>query len=201
MSDQKLTPAPAPQAPGKFVDVFPRRRVFFESIRQSFGALRQAQVDGINFIVDEFYKTKNGDDRHLAYQLATAWHETAATMQPIAEYGKGKGRPYGKPNKQTGFTYYGRGYVQLTHFENYQKYGIEKDPEKALDPQFAAFIMNDGMERGLFTGKKLSDYFNDKKADPVGARRIINGTDKAQLIATHYRHFIGALQPVMNVKA
>ena len=30
-----------------------------------------------------------------AYILATTWHETATTMLPIAEYGKGGGRPYG----------------------------------------------------------------------------------------------------------
>jgi len=39
------------------------------------------------------------------------------------------------------------------------------------------------MERGLFTGKKLSDYITETKTDYVGARKIINGTDHAQKIA------------------
>jgi hypothetical protein len=35
-------------------------------------------------------------------------------MQPIEEYGKGRGMPYGKPDPTTGQVYYGRGFVQLT---------------------------------------------------------------------------------------
>ena len=35
------------------------------------------------------------DLRWLAYMLATTFHETARTMQPIEEYGKGKGKTYG----------------------------------------------------------------------------------------------------------
>ena len=32
----------------------------------------------------------NADDRWLAYMLATAFHETARTMQPIREFGAGR---------------------------------------------------------------------------------------------------------------
>ena len=42
-------------------------------------------------------------------------------MQPIEEYGKGKGRPYGIKDRETGETYFGRGYVQLTWRENYAR--------------------------------------------------------------------------------
>ena len=47
------------------------------------------------------------------YVLATAFHETAETMQPIAEYGHGKGHPYGAVD-QTGKAPYGRRFVRLT---------------------------------------------------------------------------------------
>ncbi|MEE4406756.1 hypothetical protein [Enterobacter mori] len=57
----------------------------------------------------------------LAYVLATTYHETAFTMQPIEEYGKGAGHPYGEPDPETGLAYYGRGYVQLIWKDNYQK--------------------------------------------------------------------------------
>ncbi len=64
--------------------------------------------------------------------LATAYWETAQTMEPIEEYGKGAGRPYGEPDPATEQTYYGRGYVQLTWLPNYEKaskeiYDIEFD--------------------------------------------------------------------------
>jgi hypothetical protein len=50
------------------------------------------------------------------------------------------------------------------------------------------------MERGLFTGKKLSDYFNDKKTDWRNARRIINGLDKADTIARYAQNFYNCLK-------
>ncbi|TOE35570.1 hypothetical protein CGJ43_25525, partial [Vibrio parahaemolyticus] len=59
--------------------------------------------------------------QYLAYVLATTYHETGHTMKPIEEWGKGQGRPYGEPDPETGQTYYGRGYVQLTWLANYIK--------------------------------------------------------------------------------
>jgi putative chitinase len=50
-----------------------------------------------------------------------------------------------------------------------------------------------GMEEGILTGKKFSDFFNKAKEDWINARRIINGTDKAQLIAGHARKYYGAI--------
>jgi hypothetical protein len=50
------------------------------------------------------------------------------------------------------------------------------------------------MVLGLFTGKKLSDYIGPGKCDYVAARRIINGTDRARLIAGYARSFQDALK-------
>lgn len=50
------------------------------------------------------------------------------------------------------------------------------------------------MDRGLFTGKKLADYFTSKSSDWVNARRIINGTDRADVIAGYAKDFYNALQ-------
>jgi len=49
------------------------------------------------------------------------------------------------------------------------------------------------MMRGLFTGKKLNDYFNANTCDWLNARRIINGTDHAELIAGYAQKFYNAL--------
>ena len=59
------------------------------------------------------------------------------------------------------------------------------NPDLAMRADIAANIMIVGMVRGLFTGKKLNDYINDKKTDYVNARRIINGTDAAAKIAAY----------------
>jgi putative chitinase len=179
------------------------RTVFFGATHAHFGSLQQSQVDGFETIISAFEKTGNADPRHLAYCLATAWHETARTMQPIREYGRGRGKRYGAPVH--GKVYYGRGFVQLTWDYNYKKAGAKlnvdllNDPDLALEPAIAGSIMCQGMAEGWFTGRKLSDYFNAKVNSPVGARRIINGNDRAQLIAGYHRVFLAALRPVAVV--
>lgn len=47
--------------------------------------------------------------------------------------------------------------------------------------------------KGTYTGKKLSDYFSPTKEEWVNARRIINGLDKANLIADYAREYYAAL--------
>ena len=102
------------------------RKFFFDHVRCHLfdGKLRQSHVDGLNAILAEWErKYAKKDDRWLAYMLATTHHETDRTMQPIEEYGKGKGRTYGVADSVTGHTYYGRGFVQLTWKSNYQSMG------------------------------------------------------------------------------
>lgn len=176
------------------------RAKFFAAVRSPLfaGKLSDAQVSGIDAILDEAEK-RGTPLKHLAYMLATAYHETARTMQPIAEYGRGKGRKYGVKGKY-GQVPYGRGYVQLTWDFNYARADKElglkgallRDFNLAMRPDIAAKIMFSGMTEGWFTGKKLSDYIG-AATDYVGARRIINGTDKAKAIAGYANVFERAL--------
>lgn len=162
--------------------------VFKVKLTNGFSWFRPNQWDGFERISREYFKQKFTDLRQLAYILATAFHETAGTMQPITEYGSDaylKAKSY--------WPFVGRGYVQLTWEGNYKKYGIDKTPEKALDPVFAAFIIVDGMYNGVFTGVGLPKYFNWTVDDPVNARRIVNGTDQATLIAGYHRQILTAL--------
>lgn len=180
------------------------RTVFFDRVRAKpfGGSLTQKQVEGLTAKLDAAAKYGVTDVRHLAYCLATSFHETARTMQPVAEYGRGKGREYGKPGRNGGQIAYGRGDVQLTWDDNYERADRElglngallKNFDLALKPDIAAAIMFRGMAEGWFTGKKLGDYFSGTKDDPVGARRIINGTDKASTIAGYHRDFLAALK-------
>ncbi len=176
---------------------------FFDAVRSTVfnGKLSQAQVNGMNALLSEC-DAQTLTPSMTAYVLATAFHETAQTMQPIAEYGKGKGRPYGKPGHNGGQIPYGRGFVQTTGDTNYER----TDRELALDGrlitdydllltdiEIAARAAVEGMKEGWYTGKKLSDYFNAKITDYVNARKIINGTDKAALIAGYAKKFFSAL--------
>lgn len=195
------------------------RKKFFDKIRVSlfWGSLSKKQVEGITAILDEWENRKLLDLRMLAYILATPYHETGEAMQPVLEtkrkaepanpslgsaiarldssFAKGAlpwvKTPYWRLDKD-GKSWLGRGFVQLTHKANYLKFGIT-DPDDALKMDVAIEVMFNGMLKGMFTGKKLSDFFNDKGADWVGARAIINGKESADKVAGHAKKFYAAL--------
>lgn len=182
------------------------RKVFFDAVRPLFdGSLTQSQADGLEALLAA---TAGLPVTHRAYLLATAKHETAGTMRPIVEYG---GRKYfakydvGRLASQLGNTpaadgdgyrYRGRGYVQITGRANYAKAGaalgldLLGSPDLALHPTVAAQILVRGCSGGWFTGKKLSDYL---PGDYRNARRVVNGTDRADLIAGYARQFENAI--------
>jgi len=150
-------------------------------------SLSQGQVDGAGRIVDEG-QGRATPLRQLAYILATAYHETAQTMQPIREMGGEKylrSKPY--------YPWVGEGLVQVTWEVNARKFGATA-PGQLMTWPLALRAIFDGMTKGMFTGRKLSDYIDGERADYLGARRIVNGTDKASKIADHARAFETALR-------
>ena len=186
------------------------RKKFFDGIRQGpfSGKLKATTVKGCSAILDEWERRKLTDLRQLAYMLATTLGECGEDMLPVREgfkdtdadaraYVKRKGYKYAVV--VNGHVYYGRGNVQQTWAKNYIAMGkiigvdLYNDPDKALEPDIAAEIMFEGMSRGTFTGKKLSDYFNAKTTDWGNARRIINGTDRAAEIAGYAKQFYADL--------
>lgn len=76
-----------------------------------------------------------------------------------------------------------------------KKLGIKllENPDLALEVKNAIPILFIGMSVGIFTGKKFADYFSKTKEDWVQGRRIINGLDKAQLIADYAHRYYGAI--------
>lgn len=194
------------------------RDFFFSQARLTLfgGSLKQSQVAGLSGILDEWEdKYSKNDDRWLAYALATAHHETDRTMQPIHEYGgneylrknydvsgnnPARARKMGNVTPGDGVKYCGKGYVQLTWKNNYIRAGNEignpqlvDNPDDAMKPEIARKILLAGMIEGWFTGKGLGDYFKGAMADWVQARRIINGLDKANAIASYARGYYGAI--------
>jgi len=132
----------------------------------------------------------------IAYVLATVEWETARRFRPVKE-AFWLSESWRRRHLRY-FPYYGRGYVQLTWRENYEKYtarlkerfperaeGIDlvADPDLAMVPEYALFILVDGFRTGAFTGKKLTDYVNAEKTDFINARRCINALDRAEEIA------------------
>lgn len=193
---------------------------FFAAVRGRLfgGKLTQDQVEGTNAILSTWAKLGDGNTQRLAYVLATAYHETAQTMQPIYERGPRAyfdkyepgtplGLRLGNTLKGDGFKYRGRGFVQLTGRRNYAfaggKLGLDLvgRPDDALGTVIAAEILITGSLEGWFTGKSLGAFIDDiDEADDaetrefIAARRVINGKDKAELIASEAIAFEAALK-------
>ena len=145
---------------------------------------------------------------HCAYALATAYHETNATMQPVIE-AYWLSEAWRKKNLRY-YPWHGRGYVQLTWEANYRKADTKLKlggfliarPDMALDPKIAAKIMRMGMDEGWFAGDKKGRHTLARHlpsnigtlAQFVSARRIINGLDKADAIARYAVGYQDALE-------
>ena len=173
------------------------RQKFFDGYTAAFGALKDSARAGLDALLTAAEAdTEITDIRWLAYMFATVKHECADRWKPIEEFGKGKGHKYGVPvpvkdeqGRSYAHAYYGRGYVQLTWDYNYRNMGkvlgnrLLYEPSLALDADIAYGIMSYGMRNGSFTGAKLSRFISGDTCDYVNARKIINGLDKAELIA------------------
>lgn len=194
------------------------KRAFFDLCRSGVmgPTLDSGEVSGAEIILDAM---AGAPISHCAYALSTAWHETAHTMQPIREMGgnryltrmydingdrPAKARELGNTYPGDGVLFAGRGFVQLTGRSNYKKaaiktgYPLEGNPDLAMRPDIAALIMRKGMEQGWFTGLTF-DHFLPQHGNATAkqffyARRIINGTDKAQMIADYAIAFQNALR-------
>lgn len=191
------------------------RKAFYDALRKTklMGVkLEQSEVDSIEAILNEAEKAKWSKD-WIAYGLATAFHETDHTMQPIKEKGgdaylmrmyditspiakrRKLARENGNLTPGDGIRYCGKGLPQLTWKNNYEKaskvVGIDlvANPDRMLELPIATKVMIAGMQDGWFTGVKLRTYERPQGYDFYNARRIINGLDDASLIAGYARTF------------
>ena len=172
-----------------------------------FSKYSQLQVESIEAIVCEA-NNQGLTKEQIAYVLSTAYHEaddyngtTTGTKQKIVPIKEKGGQAYLKAKKY--YPYIGYGFVQITWLANYKKmqpviqdrFGVDvvKNPELFLRTDIAAFTIVYGMKNAMFTSHKLSDHINDKKIDYAGARKIVNGTDKKDLIAGYARKFIDCI--------
>lgn len=96
-------------------------------------------------------------------------------------------------------SYFGRGYVQLTWWNNYAMAGVNIgrgldllfDPDLALDPETAYKLMSYSLlsGAGFANGHKVSDYLYGGTTNYKAARRMVNGSDHADDIAAIAQRF------------
>lgn len=172
-----------------------------------YGSLPRWQSRPVMRIVEEGQRRSRSIE-DIAYVLATGYHETGR-WKFDEEIGEGRGRDYGEPIwllRGKRVTFHGRSDVQLTWLHNYARMSIfltlehgreinlVSNPDQAKEPEMSSLIIWEGMIRGMFTGFNLADFIQPGEPDYVGARQIVNGKDKAELIAGYARKFEYALR-------
>ncbi len=96
--------------------------------------------------------------------------------------------------------YCGRGYVQLTHVENYERAGqvlgidLVHNPDLANRPDVAAKIAVLGMKNGWFTTRRLGTFIHGGTQDFTNARTIVNDSDRSQEIAAAAQRYNNVLK-------
>ena len=160
--------------------------------------LKEAEVVGLS-------------QEQVAYVLASAQHESVMGVHleeipegdPVAYFNQKYSHrtDLGNQGGDDGYNYRGRGYVQITGRLNYQRYtdlseelfgeyiDFIANPDRVAEPEIAAKILVHGMKNGTFTRVGLDNYINENQTDFYNARRIVNGTDRAQLIAGYAQQF------------
>ena len=159
------------------------KSTFFTDYRGRFGPLKETEVNGLDFLLDQIEKDSEFTIlRQVAYMLATVKGETGI-FQPLKER-------RANPNKQPALFkqqekyfpsgFFGRGYVQLTFKENYRNAGdklagtvmeikkqdgsvrnvtVDRDtfvnePDLVMQPVVSYQILSHGMREGWFRRRK-----------------------------------------------
>lgn len=191
------------------------RAIFYAAFRSWFKRLRgrgmnEQEIAGMNFLLAraerdaDWWRAPKVAAKSLAYFFATVAHESGFTFQPIREgLGSASRNPhlyrlqdrYWPSHSYNSNDAFGRGYVQITWRENYEKAdrklalggSLAANPNRALEPEIAYLIAARGMREGWFTAgrHRLAMYVNDQVTDYRHARQIVNLMDKADEIAAH----------------
>ena len=162
------------------------RAKFAKGYREQFGSLNQQQTNGLGFILDAVEKDPYIERvEWLAYMLATTKLETAHTFQPIHEYGGRAyfirrygsqtkvGRGLGNDTQEEGAIYAGRGDVQLTGEDNYER--AETALRKFYPELVAEFERRTGRTFDLTVGDQPGDIRDaDNAQDPAIAYAIMS---------------------------
>lgn len=156
-------------------------------------------------IIQESLKQGVTQAEQIAYIIGTVQRESDMGRVMVEQGSRSyfnylEGRTnIGNTSPGDGYKYRGRGYIQLTGKLNYQRWSkklaidLVNQPDLAADPKYALPILIISMRDGITTGKKLSDYIRPGNVDFTSARKIVNGTDKAALIAGYARSWLSKL--------
>lgn len=145
------------------------------------------------------------DKGQIAYILATMKHESGDGQytEEIASGSAYENRTdLGNTQAGDGIKFKGRGLVQITGRNNYSKFGkwlgvdflIEPNNKQLALLKYSIPTLVCGMTGAHgspnFTGVTLGSYVNGTKQDFNGARKVVNGSDRANLIAGYAQTYL-----------
>ena len=140
-------------------------------------------AESVKLIVKTCLEEGVTDHGQIAHVLGQCEHETHFIYAEEIN-GPAQARRLGYNG---GANYYGRGYIQITHIDNYRKFGrifgqdFAGNPALVKEPTVAAKIAVVGCRDGLFRrGHDLARYCKNGTNDFYNARRIVNGFVAAQ---------------------
>jgi predicted chitinase len=192
-----------------FIKLTINKDIFFNEYKKNFNGILSKSIEGLSKLIELCNDKKPFDNVcQLAYFFATIKHETALTFKPIRELGSVnyfiknyfinplQRRWLANESKSDAVKYCGRGYAMITgkgnykRFANYLNIDILNSPELALMPSVAFEILVYGFKHGAFAQKNNIEYYiNENKCNYLDARKIINGTDKKNLVAEYAKRF------------
>jgi len=192
------------------------KKVFYDAIRSKIN-LTEQNVFGFEKVLDYALTTYPMELNRFAYLLSTVYWETGGTMAPVIEAHyvskTFEGAEAWRKKNLRYYPWHGRGLIQLTWEANYVKMGqllnvdFTKNPDMVMEWKYTLPITFIGMDRGIFTGKKMSDYIdavdeNDAEdlREFANARRVVNGTDQAAKIGERAIVFERALRKAKYTK-
>ena len=192
-----------------FIKLTINKDIFFKEYKKNFNGILNKSVEGLSNLIELCNFKKPFDDvRQLAYFFATIKHETALSFKPIREYGNAnyfikryflnpiQRRWLNNKSSSDAVKYCGRGYAMITGRGNYERFAkylnidIINKPELCLTTEVAFEILVYGFKNGAFAqGHNIDYYINENKCNYLDARKIINGTDKKNLVAKYATKF------------
>ena len=130
-----------------------------------------------------------------AYVFATVWHETAGTMAPVREAYR-QSEEWRRLNLPY-WPHYGRGYVQITHKDNYERMAavVKRDlkiviqhRDDFMQPRVAFYVLVYGFKHGSYTGKAIDDYIpnNTAKSERYHYESIAQGIKPTETLLYKY---------------
>ncbi len=184
--------------------IYGSERQLFEAIKQSARAVMPetdwTQVAGGQARTNAFVaactdccrKMGLGEAAQIAYVIATAEHETGGRdFLPNREADHVPSPPKAEQYRRNlrYYPYYGRGLIHWTWERNYAmaeamlELPLRAQPDIALIPQVALFLLVWTMRTGKATGVALPQFVGDGKIDFRAARAVVNGADQQDRIA------------------